>query len=290
MSGDSATPLRLKDAAFVTGCKQLIEMIVSKKLECGNKTLERVPSIYYIGMGKTGSSSIRHGFPHHTVAHWHNEAHFQRLYRTNLLSAHNISLIELIEYIGYTHHFKPLIVECVREPISHYVSCTFQQIYNHKITLDRSDRAEQIARRIRHAHAAFLRGGVGPYAEQWPAHFHVGLCFDWQQKRFFHKTPLVKLLLLRFEDIQHRAQIFKDLGYTYVQRTHANNGAVKPLVEGASPHSRAKLRAQIPNVFSRKELRSIYAASRLRKFYTNEEIERFIDAHAKEENAQEQQQ
>ena len=62
----------------------LINLIYSKKIDVhvslnSKKLCEFIPKIYYIGNGKTGSSSILRGFVNINVAHWHNVAYFERI-------------------------------------------------------------------------------------------------------------------------------------------------------------------------------------------------------------------
>ena len=87
-----------------------------------------IPKIYYIGLGKTGSSSIKHGFSQVNTAHWHDVGYFELIYGTNLLSSNNYDLYDFILYIGNKYNFKPIIIECIRNIIDLELSTIFQHI------------------------------------------------------------------------------------------------------------------------------------------------------------------
>tara|TARA_B110000908_G_C10215711_1_gene432683 strand:+ start:1001 stop:1312 length:312 start_codon:yes stop_codon:yes gene_type:complete len=97
----------------------LIKLIYQKKTELcenikSNNIKDFIPKIYYIGMGKTGSSSIKYGFPKVNTAHWHNTNYFEHIYETTMLSDNNYDLYDLILYIGKKYNFKPVIIESIR--------------------------------------------------------------------------------------------------------------------------------------------------------------------------------
>ena len=82
---------------------KLINLIYSKRKKVmvmvnSKKICEFIPKIYYIGDGKSGSSSIKNGFPNINVAHWHNVSYFENIYKTKLLSSNNYDLYDLIIY------------------------------------------------------------------------------------------------------------------------------------------------------------------------------------------------
>ena len=93
-----------------------------------NIKLSLFPSIYYIGMGKTGSVSLLKGFPKNYVAHYHGISSFEKIYNTNILSVNNIDLYDIVLYIGQKIKFKPLIIECIREPIGQMISVCMQHL------------------------------------------------------------------------------------------------------------------------------------------------------------------
>ena len=128
---------------------ELINLIYSKKLEVkvnldSKKICEFIPKIYYIGQGKTGSTSIMEGFPNINVAHWHSVNYFETIYRTKLLSSNNLDLYDLIIYIGYKYNFKPTIIESTRNPIERGISHIFQHIKKKRPIYKTLDQKEDI--------------------------------------------------------------------------------------------------------------------------------------------------
>jgi len=112
---------------------KVIDIIIKKRREICIKIISRnpqtfIPKIYYIGMGKTGSTAIKRGFRNVNVAHWHSTKYFEKLFECNLLSKNNYDLYDLVIYIGQKYKFKPVIIECIREPISRKLSEIFQHI------------------------------------------------------------------------------------------------------------------------------------------------------------------
>ena len=106
---------------------QVIYLIMHRKREIKLYNNE-IPRIYYIGGGKSGSTSIMYSFYENSVAHWHDLKYFEKIYNCNLLSTHGYDLYDLIIYIGKKHSFIPTIIESIREPISKQISKIFQHI------------------------------------------------------------------------------------------------------------------------------------------------------------------
>ena len=111
----------------------IIKLIFYRRKEiCINKNSSYInifiPKIYYIGDGKSGSSSIMMGFPNINTAHWHNVGYFENIYDTKLLTNNNYDLYDLIIYIGNKYNFKPIIIESTRIPINLEISRIFQHI------------------------------------------------------------------------------------------------------------------------------------------------------------------
>jgi len=66
--------------------ENLISIIKQNKHKDNGNDLEPIPSIYYIGMLKSGSTSIQAGFPTKSVAHWHHLNHFKSLEKNTILN------------------------------------------------------------------------------------------------------------------------------------------------------------------------------------------------------------
>lgn len=94
------------------------------------KPLINKDSIFYIGLGKTGSASIFHSFPNRPTFHYHNFHYFNYVNNGNLKN--NQELYNLISNIGYMLGFKPYIIECLRNPYDRAISATFHKYFNDK--------------------------------------------------------------------------------------------------------------------------------------------------------------
>ena len=102
----------LLSAAQCAGVKAALTLVRRRKLEVANgarcaaesdgplSLSCSMPSIYYIGVGKTGSIAIKMGFPGAEVAHWHSENYFEWVYGTKVLTRANASLLSAIWATG----------------------------------------------------------------------------------------------------------------------------------------------------------------------------------------------
>jgi len=210
--------------------EKAIELIKEKKIDISNKQVSGVPHIYYIGMPKAASQSIQFGFPGISVSHWHNLGFFESRIETDVLSKNNLNLYDLVIYIGKKYKFKPLVVECIREPIGMLMSYSAQHLkYEHKkcscelCTWKRNperqmnnELLEIIKRRIRvHFWWFWLQ-----------TKFALKHCFDKnilktfdanKNKILFMENKNIKILMIRFEDQKNRKIVFKKLNYDYVE-------------------------------------------------------------------------
>lgn len=85
-------------------------------------------SIFYIGLGKTGSASLFSSFPNRPTFHYHNYHYFNFVNGCNLKS--NQELINFISNIGFMLGFKPVVIESIREPIERAISCLYHNTFN----------------------------------------------------------------------------------------------------------------------------------------------------------------
>jgi hypothetical protein len=104
---------------------KILVMVFDKLVELVIKKYGVIPRIYYLGIGKTGSSSICGSFDE-IVAHWHHNKHVDKTLGTLLCCENNIDLLKLIIYIGKKFNFKPLIIEGFRNPVSRSISSYFE--------------------------------------------------------------------------------------------------------------------------------------------------------------------
>ena len=212
---------------------ELILLICLKRKEIGinldSKYISKfIPKIYYIGDGKSGSTSIIHGFLKENVAHWHNLNYFEKIYDTTLLSDNNFDLYNLINYIGKRFKFKPTIIECTRNPINLGISRIFQHIKfkrNHdncslcKINILKND--NKIDEIIKIVKQTILKNELKmrPYSiEMFKKHFNIDLLknFDKNINYYFNNQYSINLLFLKFENIEEWSNIInKHLPYKF---------------------------------------------------------------------------
>jgi hypothetical protein len=231
-------------------CDEVVKMF-SKRIEIGNPSKEEVPSIYYIGMPKTGSTSIKFGFPNNTVAHFHSVAHFEQIYNTNILSNNNLDLYDVVKYVGRKYNFKPLIIESIREPVSQLLSAFFQNHLNEEFCKSFISYEKWVNYENRGIQSINL----------WKKHFGIDLTSNFERYKYF-ELDSIKLLFIRLEDSYDRKQLFEEIGYSYsdVRLKQTENLTYK------------KLKLTIS--FSEPELDAIYSGL-TKVFYSPSEIASF---------------
>jgi hypothetical protein len=225
-----------------------------------------IPEIYYVGLGRTGSASIKSAFPQST-AHWHSIEYFEKLlYKNDLLSKNKLTMYHFIKYIGNKHQFKPLIIECIRDPIARVIS-VFGRRWS---TIDKNKKLDlnTVIKQVKDSHMKYVQHSVESL--KWKDVFGVDLLaeFDKNQKYFYKETEDVKLVFLRFEDIKERGVIFKNIGYDY-------NDSIKLNDSTKIPQGNFYMTLVKKIKFSEVELNIIYDGEVIHAFYTDEEIENF---------------
>lgn len=259
--------------------EKLINLIYSKRKEVNvvvksQKISEFIPKIYYIGDGKSGSSSIKKGFVNVNVAHWHSVCYFESQYESKLLSSNNYDLYDLVIYIGNKYNFKPIIIESVRNPINLGISRTFQHIKR-----DRGPN-DELGKQIKkyksnnniNGMTEIIKKNISNEINLLPEscnlfkkHFNIDLLssFDKELNYYFNDVNNVYLLFLKFEDIKNWEEIINNnLPYKFVLG-HANKTTDK------------YYELVIKNVkFTKKELQPFLDCNKMSVFYSNDEIEK----------------
>ena len=225
--------------------------LFTKRIEIGNPSKEEVPSIYYIGMPKTGSTSIKFGFPNNTVAHFHSVSHFEQIYNTKLLSNNKLDLYDIVKYVGKKYNFKPLIIESIREPISQLLSAFFQNHRNEVFKKEFISCENWVNYENRGIQSIHL----------WKKHFNIDLTRDFKGYKYI-ETDTVKLLFIRLEDSYDRKSLFKEIGYFY------NDARLKQTIDPAYQ----KIKRTIS--FTDEEFNKIYSGF-VKVFYSPDEIASF---------------
>jgi hypothetical protein len=92
--------------------------------EVSKKGFKKYPRVYYIGKGKTGSSSLMRGIDEN-VAHWHSTWYYEYAHGITSLTERNLTIYDFLEWIDLNIH--PIqVIECYRDPIAQYISALHQ--------------------------------------------------------------------------------------------------------------------------------------------------------------------
>ena len=92
--------------------------------EVSKKGFKKYPRVFYIGKGKTGSSSLMKGIDEN-VAHWHSTWYYEYVHATSALTERNLTIYDFLEWIHINIH--PIqVIECYRDPIAQYISALHQ--------------------------------------------------------------------------------------------------------------------------------------------------------------------
>jgi len=258
----------------------LIDRVISEKHEVSkNKTFFPVPTIFYIGMEKTGSKSLLFGFPNHKVAHWHSLNYFEEKYETNLFSKNNIDLYDFGLYIGKKYKFKPLFIESIREPISQIISAIMQHFKKYNSSNCNCELCKNIGMTNEFLDIVKKNVNINNWINfktrgfqsisMWKKHFNIDLINVFIKDNCFYDFSNCKILLLRLEDSEKREKLFKKIGYTYVE-TFSNRTEDNDKVSDLYRYIKDNLR------FSEDELNKIYS-NEVKVFYKSNEIESFKD-------------
>lgn len=242
--------------------EELTAMVVNRSIEVSVKNNTPLPKVFYIGIGKTGSSSIKKHI-NETVAHWHDESYFEEIYQTDLLTKNNLCLYDLILYMGKQYKFKPLIIETYREPVARSISGL---AHRNRISELSTTNYEEFKNRIT---VDFITSTSEPYSLKWKSYFSVDLIgeFNKTTNYFYKELANIKLLFLKLEDVKNWPSIIKVAGYHY--ENIISNDATKSKFSDLYAEVVAKFR------LSDKDLNKIYHNNLIESFYNQNEINSF---------------
>jgi hypothetical protein len=257
---------------------KLIDLIYSKRMELqvnvnSPDMCEFIPKIYYIGEGKSGSTSIKKGFSNVNVAHWHDVRYFEKIYETKLLSSNNYDLYDLVIYIGNKYNFKPVIIESIRNTINIEISKIFQFIkkdrgdngyllkqINKFKTNNNSNNFKEIVKK----NITISLNSLPLSCNLFKKHFNIDLSstFDKNLNYYFNDDNNVYLLFLKFENIKNWSEIINNhLPYTFVLK-HTNKTTNEF-------YNTVKTNLK----FTKKEIQPFLDCPKMTFFYSNEEID-----------------
>jgi hypothetical protein len=250
-----------------------------------------VPRVYYVGMGKTASSSLCAGFNPNAVQ-WHSDHYVDQKYNTRFLIDNKLDLYDLVFLMGKEYKFIPLIIESCREPISHSISWAFQHMKRQRMLPytntpcpcelckwknNNIDDVQAMFSAIRNHVLELKTSPRIPYsAARWKKHFNVDLlnAFSPSDKHCYYYSNVASLLMLRYEDIELRPRIFNKLGYKF-KSLKLNK------TKQSSQFAAGKYYNTIFENLSKLELSSddlveIYSSKYVTSFYSSDEIELFM--------------
>lgn len=90
---------------------------------------EIFPQVFYVGMGKTGSSSLFYGIKE-PVAHWHDTEYFCRIHNNYSLVIEGINIYDFILDTCNEYGIEPIFIEAIRDPVAQRLSWYFQIFKN----------------------------------------------------------------------------------------------------------------------------------------------------------------
>jgi len=252
--------------------------VMTKKYEVSkNKSKIPVPSIFYIGMEKSGSKSMLFGFKDNIVAHWHSLEYFESKFSNNLLSRNNLDLYDFGIYLGKKYNFKPLFIESIREPISQLVSAIVQHFKRFNMKNCKCAYCKKRGENMEFIELVKKSINVNNwlnYPEKgfqsiklWKKHFNMDLLSIFQKNNCYYDLENAKILLLRLEDADKREKVFEKIGYQF-KETHSNKSEDDDRVAQIYKYIKDNLR------FTDDELNSIYSKE-VKIFYKDEEINEF---------------
>jgi hypothetical protein len=199
------------------------QLVINKN---SKKIKKIMPRIYYIGYGKTGSRSLKEGFPTENTAHWHTVLYFEHIYGTKLLSKNNYDLYDLILYIGKKYNFKPILIEAIRNYIDLNLSCIFHNIKKNKGKKNRYELPKKNKiDTIRKSMIEILKNDKKPYSvSMYKKHFNIDLFneFNIYKNYYYNETDTCHLLFLKFEDIKNWQKIINKVLPFKFKLKHAN--------------------------------------------------------------------
>lgn len=244
--------------------EELTAIILSRSIEVSVKNNNLLPKVFYIGIGKTGSSSIKK-YVNETVAHWHDEAYFETIYNTDLLTKNDICLFDLVLYLGSKFNFKPLIIESYREPVARLISGL---AHRNRISEIATTNYDEFKTQLT---VELIKSASEPYSVKWKPYFSVDVVADFNltSNYFFRELPQVNLLFLKLEDVKNWPSIIKLTGYNY--ENIKSNDATKSKLSDFYTEVVSKFS------LSEQELNQIYDDKFIDAFYTTSEINAFKD-------------
>jgi hypothetical protein len=275
--------------------KEIIEeLIKSRGSLFFYKTDKMEGTIFYIGLGKTGSMTLCYSMINRNVFHSHSTKCYDN-YCNNILSSNNLSCYDFVKMFGINFNYKPIIVETIREPISLLISLIFefsrskftaQHSYNLAIPKNIIDEYYSVNDNFNRAlvvikmfniiitkYPNFIFGLSNSNYFQQTENFDISSNFNNQTQYLFKEFDQYSLLILKFENINNWGNIFNQLGIEYIENSINLSNDLEFYPIRQILYKNLKLLGLTTN-----KLKDIYSQynNNLSNFYSESEINEFI--------------
>jgi len=171
-----------------------------------------------------------------------------------------------------------LIIESIREPIANLISLIMQHLRKERAacTCDLCNWMRNGAQ-LDEKFLALIKKNISINKwisnlisiKDWKKHYGVEPEINFV-KYFYYNSKRIKLLLIRFEDVLERTELFKKLRYRYNDRI-MNLNDKNPLIRTIYDYVKNNIK------FNEKELEQFYENKTFKYFYSEEEIALFKD-------------
>ena len=197
-------------------------------------------TIFYIGLGKTGSMTLCNSIINRNIFHSHNTECYD-YYCNNILSSNNLTCYDLVKIFGRNFNYKPIIVETIREPISLLISLIgefskvgFQTSHPYNLAIPKNIIDKYYNANDDMGRVLVIIKMFNLILEEYPhfifrlfnkkyfrktEKFDISRNFNNQNQYLFKEFDQYSLLILKFENIKNWGNIFSQLGIEYVEKS-----------------------------------------------------------------------
>lgn len=188
-------------------------------------------TVFYIGMGKTGSFTLCNSIKDVNIFHIHGEDDIN-IYYNNIITEYNINIYNLIELFGKELSYKPLLIQNIREPVSLLLSLIFEftkgnfeakhsycevipleLIYEYNQNKTISSKAETIAKIFNCICEKFDKPFFDIYHQEIINKENIK--FNIEEGFVYSELKDFSMLILKFENIRNWKTILNNIGINY---------------------------------------------------------------------------
>jgi hypothetical protein len=275
----------------------IIDSIVlnSRKPLHFKNTEDNKGTMFYIGLGKTGSMTLCNSIQNQNIFHSHGTSCYDH-YNNNILTDNNLTCYDLVKMFGKTYNYKPLIIETIREPISILLSligefskASFKSTHPYNIILSEQLINEYYDNIECDKRALIICKMVNVILETFgnfifqlendnyflnTENFDIKLHFNKQNNCLYKEFDEYSLLIMKFENIKNWSTIFNNINVEYNEKSdnQTKDSDFYPTQKYINE------RPELLNLTTEK-LKNIYSQydNYLHYFYTDLEINNFIN-------------